>query len=454
MNNFLNNLKFLKLKKKLAPFLKKTKRFFKNKTLKIIFVSFLTVVVTVGILFSILWFNKEKLFNFIASNYIFQPNLAREKPILIEKIEEIPAVVAVKEEKKEEIVKEEETVVSAVKKAKPAVVSVVVNKEVPRYEIKYEEEKITNSDGDRVIVKNPIKVPNGTEYKQVGTGSGFLISTGGMIVTNRHVVESTEGVKFTVLLNNGNEYEAKVLARDPVLDVAILKIEATNLPFLKLSNSDELQVGESVVAIGNAMGEFRNTVSVGVVSGLSRSLMASGSGGYKEFLYKVIQTDAAINPGNSGGPLLNLAGDVIGINVALAEGSSNIGFSLPIDSVKGVIEQVSKTGKITRPYVGVRYVVVDQSLKIKLELPVGYGVLVKKGSKDEEAVISGSPAAKAGILENDIILSVDGEIINAGNDFMSLIRSKKIGDQVILKVLSNNVEKNISIKLEELPEAL
>jgi len=434
--------------KKLSPVLKKLKKFFKNKTFKIFIISFVTMIFTILVVFTVLWGFRNKILSFIASNYILQSQSLNNKPILIEKIEEVISPAVVKEEVK---AKEEGTVVSAVKKAKPAVVSIVISKEVPKYDITYEE--VVNSRTGEKETKR-IRIENGTEYKPFGSGSGFLVSHDGYIVTNRHVVDKTNA-KFTVLLNSGIEYNAKVLALDPVLDVAILKIESGSLPYLELSNSDDLQIGQSVVAIGNSMGEFKNTVSVGVVSGLSRSLLASSSGGLKEFLYKVIQTDAAINPGNSGGPLLNLSGDVVGINVAVAEGSSNIGFSLPINSVKDVISQVKKTGKIIRPYIGIRYIPVNESVKAEFGLLVNYGILIQKGSGEKDfAVIPGSPAEKAGLLEGDIILDVDNEIININNDFMSLIRSKKIGDKITLKVLSKTTEKNVTLKLEELPESL
>jgi serine protease Do len=167
---------------------------------------------------------------------------------------------------------------------------------------------------------------------------------------------------------------------------------------------------------------------VGVVSGLSRSLTAGDNAGQSERLDKVIQTDAAINPGNSGGPLLNLKGQVIGINVAVVQGSSNVGFALPINSVKSVIDSVIKTGKIERPYVGIRYVNVTADLKEKNNLTVDYGILVQRGATATDlAVIPGSPADKAGIVENDIILSVDGTKIDADQNFTSLIRYKKVG---------------------------
>jgi serine protease Do len=245
------------------------------------------------------------------------------------------------------------------------------------------------------------------------------------------------------------------LARDPVLDVAFVKINATGLPYLQLDDSDTLQVGQSVIAIGNALGEFKNTVSVGVVSGLSRSITAGDETGQTEQLDKVIQTDAAINPGNSGGPLLDLAGNVVGINVAVVQGSSNIGFALPINSVKNAINSFEKTGKISRPYVGIRYIDITADVKAKNNLSVDYGILVQRGATASEvAVIPGSPADKAGIVENDIILSVDGQNIDQDHDFSNLIRSKSVGDTVQLGVLSKGLQKTVTLKLEQAPDTL
>lgn len=255
------------------------------------------------------------------------------------------------------------------------------------------------------------------------------------------------------MLNNGKKYNAQVLARDAVLDVALMKINGSGFPYLELGNSDNLDVGQSVIAIGNALGEFKNTVSVGVVSGLSRSIVAGDGSGQSERLDKVIQTDAAINPGNSGGPLLNLNGKVVGINVAVVQGSSNVGFALPINSVKSVIDSVKKTGKIVRPYIGFRYVPITEDIKNRNNLSVDYGILIARGQNiNDLAVMPGSPANKAGILENDIILEIDGVKINTENDFASLIRSKNIGDTVMLRVLSKGIEKIVYIKLEQAPD--
>lgn len=347
---------------------------------------------------------------------------------------------------------QESFVVDAVKKTSPAVVSIVITKDVPKYETYYEQ---SNPFGDMfpgLFFNTPKLKQNGTEKKEIGGGSGFFVSSTGLLVTNKHVV-SDKDAEYTVFTNDGKKYDARVLARDSVLDIAVLQVKGAGFSYLEFADSDKIQVGQSVIAIGNALAEFRNTVSVGVVSGLARSITASDGSGKSELLDHVIQTDAAINPGNSGGPLLNLSGDVVGVNVAVAQGSENIGFALPANAIKSVVDSVRQTGKIVRPYLGVRYTQVTESIKEKNNLSVDYGVIVSKGeTKEELAVIPGSPADKAGIVENDIILEVNGKKLDEDSNLAMIIRDKKIGDTLTLKVLSKGVEKEVSVVLEKAPE--
>lgn len=292
----------------------------------------------------------------------------------------------------------------------------------------------------------------GTQPQEIGGGSGFLVSADGLIVTNKHVV-ADESASYTVFTNDGTKYEAEVIARDPANDIAVIKIKGSNLPFLQFGNSDTLQVAQTAIAIGNALSEFRNTVSIGVISGLSRSIVAGDGFGQAEQLEQVIQTDAAINPGNSGGPLLNSAGQVIGVNVAVAQGSENIGFALPANTVKSVVESVQKTGKIVRPFLGVRYVQITPVLKERNKLPVDYGVLVSRGETPEDlAVLPGSAADKAGLVEGDIILEVDGKKLDENTSLAAIVRTKNVGDTVRLKVLSKGSEKEVTVKLQEIPQ--
>jgi serine protease Do len=358
------------------------------------------------------------------------------------------------------IVSEESAVIDAVNKVSPAVVSVIVTKDLPkiRYNTPLNNDFFQQFFGDQF--NNFFGNPNdqnqdngsqgGTQKVEIGGGTGFIIASDGYIVTNKHVV-SDEQADYTILLNNEKKYPAKVLARDPMSDLAVLKIDAKNLPTVEFGESTGLKVGQSVIAIGNALGEFRNTVSVGVISGLSRSIIAGDNGLGSESLTGVIQTDASINPGNSGGPLLNIAGQVIGINTAIAQGAQNIGFTIPINDVKNSIESVQKFGKIIRPWLGVRYMMINKDLATANNLPVDYGALISRGQTQSElAVIPGSPADKAGIVENDIILEIDGKKLDSADGVANIINKHKVGDTVTLKIMHKGQEKKISIKLEEM----
>lgn len=347
------------------------------------------------------------------------------------------------------------SVEQVVEKVSPAVVSVIVTKDIPKLERYYEDYNpfgdnfFDNFFGDNFKFRVPRYKQNGTEKKEIGGGTGFIVSSNGLIITNKHVVADKEA-EYTVLMNDETKYKAEVLARDPVNDIAVLKIDKKGLPVIKLGNSDKLKVGQSVVAIGNALGEYRNTVSTGIVSGLKRDITASSGYGQSEQLSGVIQTDAAINPGNSGGPLLNMKGEAIGVNVAIVQGSQNIGFSLPINDVVQVLESVKKYGKIVRPWIGVRYLMINKTLKEKNQLPYDYGALIVRGEKvDDLAVIPGSPADKAGIVENDIILEFDGKKLEAEYDLSKAVLKHNVGDRVRLKIYHKGEEKEVDIILKE-----
>jgi len=418
--------------------IKYIKKIFNNKSFWTSFLySFVSFMILFGVSAGVVWHFRANLFGYFAGEYM-QDSKSAENNQTSEKILE-----------KQTIFTQERFVVDAVKKTNPAVVSIVVSKEVPKYEAYIDPNQ--NPFGDMFPGFNfniPQYRQKGTEKKEVGGGSGFFVSSDGLIVTNKHVVDQKD-VEYTVFTNDSKKHTASVVARDPVLDIALIKIEGSNFPSLSLGNSDTLEVGQNVIAIGNALGEFRNTVSVGVVSGLARSITAGDGSGHTEVLDQVIQTDAAINPGNSGGPLLDLSGKVIGVNVAVAQGSQNVGFALPINSVKGAIDSVKSTGKIVRPYLGVRYVAINSVMKEKNNLTVDYGVLIKTGATASDlAVIPGSPADKAGLVENDIILEVDGVKIDDKTSFASIIRQKKVGQVITLKILHKGAEKTVTATLE------
>ena len=251
-------------------------------------------------------------------------------------------------------------------------------------------------------------------------------------------------------MTDGTSYEVTVVARDPQLDIAVLQIQAppSDLTYLEFGDSLALRLGEPVIAIGNALAEFRNSVSVGVVSGLSRSIVASDGMGQSEQLDQVIQTDAAINPGNSGGPLLNSTGEVIGVNVATSQGADNIGFALPAHVVVRVVESVVEYGEIVRPFLGVRYVEIPSPLSELSDVQVDYGVLVIRGqSADEVAVLPGSPADQAGITEGTVILSIDGVELRE-QSLATILRQKSIGDTVELEIIQAGERKTVAVTLE------
>lgn len=333
----------------------------------------------------------------------------------------------------------------------PAVVSVVVTKDVPVYERYFEEIDPWGFWGGFSV---PRVRELGTEERQVGGGSGFFVSADGLIVTNRHVVSDADA-RYSVLTNDGRVYEVDVLARDPHLDIAILQVRhlaaGETVPYLSFGDSGKLRLGETVVAIGNALAEFRNSVSVGVVSGLSRSIVASDRRGHSERLDDVIQTDAAINPGNSGGPLLNVRGEVVGVNVATSHGADNIGFALPASVVFGVVNSVKETGQILRPFLGVRYQMITDRLKTHYNLSVDYGALILRGERpDELAVMPGSPADKAGLRENDIILALDGVSLR-NRDLAQVLRTKQVGDTITLRVYQRGEMSELTLTLVAAP---
>ena len=353
---------------------------------------------------------------------------------------------------------QEDAVINVVKNYSPAVVSIIITKNVPVYEQYY---STPSNNFDPFGFWDNFQVPQvrqkGTQNQEVGAGSGFIVSEDGMVVTNKHVVSDTTA-EYTAITTDGKKYPAKVLAIDPSQDLAVVKITpAAGQKFaaVKLGDSSNLQIGQSVIAIGNALGEFNNTVSVGVISGLQRSITAGG-GGTGETLDNLIQTDAAINEGNSGGPLLNLKGEVIGVNTAMASGAQSIGFVLPVNTAKRDIDQVKNSGKITYAYLGVYYTLVDDEVQKANNLAVNYGAWVTTTSADQAAgkaaavsVIAGSPAQKAGIKDQDIILEINSEKITPTISLSQLIAKYNPGDKVTLKVRRGASELKLEVTLAD-----
>ncbi len=354
-----------------------------------------------------------------------------------------PVKQMVKEEVKTQVVDESSAIIDTVEKTKDAVVSIVISKDVPVFE-NYRFDPF----GDGFFFPFYQRKQVGTEKQQVGAGTGFFVSDDGTIVTNKHVVSDPDA-EYTVILNNGEKYDAKVLDRDPYIDIAVIKVAYKPKTYISLGDSSKIKVGQRVIAIGNSLGQFSNTVSEGIISGLSRSIVAgSGTGNYEQ-LNDVIQTDAAINPGNSGGPLLDLNGNAIGVNVAVAQNAENIGFAIPINTVKSILQSIKEHGKIVHPYLGVRYVQINKDIQKKNNLSVDYGALIVRGeTRTDLAVIPGSPADKAGLRENDIILEVNGVKLDEKTSLQREILKYNVGDEITLKVLSKGKEKEVKVTLE------
>ncbi len=352
-------------------------------------------------------------------------------------------------------VSEESATIDVVKKASPAVVSILISKD------------LSSQQQQSDIFSNPFffspffQMPSNPapaapksstpNFQQVGAGSGFFISADGMIVTNKHVVQDSQA-KYAVLTSDGKKYDAKVLSTDPVNDLAILKIDISNAPTLNLADSSKIEIGQRVIAIGNSLGQYSNTVTEGIVSGIGRNITA-GSEGVSEQLEGVIQTDAAINPGNSGGPLLNIFGDVIDINTAMDQQGQLVGFAIAANDIKKAVQSYQRYGKIVRPFLGIRYVLITDDIKSKNNLPVAQGAWVISGQDDSgnlsSGVVAGSAADKAGIKNNDIIVSVNGSKIDQQHSLASIVRTFNPGDTISLDVIRDKKHITIKVTLEE-----
>jgi len=322
-----------------------------------------------------------------------------------------------------------------IKKVLPAVVSITVSKLLPVFETPFAPPRSPFG------FDNFFMIPRGKKKMKVGGGSGFIVDSSGIVLTNRHVVSDPQA-EYIVVLNEEEKCEAKVLARDQIHDVAILKINKKNLPTIPLGDSAKLELGQTAIAIGNVLGAFRDTVSVGVVSGLSREISA-GDVNTKRItkLRGLIQTDAAINPGNSGGPLIDISGKAIGINTAMVFFAENVGFALPINNAKKDLADLKKYGRLRQPFLGVRYTLLNKELQKRFNLPIDRGALVISEPVPEgKAVIAGSAGDKAGIKEGDIILEVQNVKISEKNPLEVILEKCKIGQTISLKTFRNGKE--------------
>lgn len=339
---------------------------------------------------------------------------------------------------KQSVVYQESVVTDVVEEALPSVVTIGIN--------------VTRQSQDSLEFNpfNPLQpfreVPGEEEKIKQNIGSGFIISADGLIITNKHVVSETDAT-YEVVTNDQKKHSVENIYRDPLNDLAILKINARGLKPLKIGNSTNLKLGQMAIAIGTPLGEFPNSITVGIVSGLGRGITAgSPFEGFVEKLDNVIQTDAAISPGNSGGPLLNSKGQVIGVNTAIAAEGQNLGFAIPVNVVQKLIASFEKRGgSFERPYIGVRYQMLDRKTAIQNKLVEGAWV---------EEVVEDSPASRAGIQEDDIITRFDGKQVNGDDEqgLARLILEKQIGDSVAVDIWREGDTQTVNMRLEAYSE--
>ena len=345
--------------------------------------------------------------------------------------------------------KEKSKIIDTIKEVMPAVVSIAISKDLKEVqkEIASEMPYLPNIGNHFEIPKEMIDAHGRVK---IGGGSGFIVRENGIILTNKHVIMDPMA-EYTVITSQNNECQAKILARDPINDVAILKIDVEEkLSIVKLGNSSDAELGQTVIAIGNALGIFKNTVSSGIISGLSRSISAQADQtAPPQEMRGLIQTDAAINPGNSGGPLVNIYGEAIGINAAIVFGAQNIGFAIPINSAIHDLNDLNKFGHIRRPMLGIRYVTIDKNLKEKMKLPVAYGALVSGEGFDGHGIVPKSPADKAGIKVGDIVLECNNEKITREKTMQDFLENYGAGDEINLKIHREGKLITAKVKLAE-----
>ncbi len=345
---------------------------------------------------------------------------------------------------------EDKKIISTIKKVMPAVVSIIISKHLEDIEKEIPPElypflPVDPSDPAHPKLKIPDALVDKRGMVKIGGGSGFIVESDGLILTNKHVISDPKA-EYTIIADDGRRFSGEILTRDPINDVAILKINASNLPRVLLGNAAKLELGQGAIAIGNALGLFKNTVSLGIISGLSRSISAQADPkSPPQEMRGLIQTDAAINPGNSGGPLVDLSGFAIGINAAIVFGAQNIGFAIPINAAKRDLDDLKKFGRIRRPLLGVRYITIDDNLKEKMNLPVSYGALVMRESPHDHGVLPNGPAHKAGIREKDIILECNHKKVDRDHPIQDVLENLNVGD--ILELLVLRGEKKFPVKL-------
>ncbi|MCK9197978.1 MAG: trypsin-like peptidase domain-containing protein [Bacilli bacterium] len=308
------------------------------------------------------------------------------------------------------------------KKVCPAVITIIASKDIP----KLDAASFLSLQGNLDL--------NHKGQAKVGGGSGFIVSKDGYVFTCAHVVKDFEA-DYSVIIDPEHRYEARVLSRDFLSDIAILKIRGKDFSFLKIANSDKVELGQYAISVGNSLGEFEDSISLGIISGLSRNIKACDGMDFHTDLKGLFQTDAAINNGNSGGPLINVNGEVIGINTAMIEKAQNIGFAIPINCAVKDLKEIRKFGKIKRPHLGVKYVLLDKNISEENNLPIAEGALIVRERYGENPIAKGSSSDKAGLKEYDVIISFNGKKINKENSLVDCLSKSKIGDKVNVEIL-------------------
>jgi serine protease Do len=340
------------------------------------------------------------------------------------------------------ISEEQSAIIDLVDKSNKSVVSISISKLIP---VTRQSSPFDSFFG-RLPQNNNSNNDSGKE-QTIGGGTGFIVSSDGLIITNRHVV-SDPSATYIVLFNDGSEAKAEIKTLHPTQDLAIIKVDKKDLKPVDFADSDKLKVGQTAVAIGNALGEFDNTVSRGVISGLRRSITASDGQGNSEQLSQVIQTDAAINQGNSGGPLLDINAKVVGVNVATAEGAQSIGFAIPSNIVISMINDFKQYGKVKIPFMGVRYTMIVPGSDQAKQYNVESGALVI-GDAQTPAIVPNSPAFKAGIKTGDVITAIEGKKVSVKQTLSDIVSQYKIGDTIKLTIIRDGKEQKLSLVLEE-----
>lgn len=339
----------------------------------------------------------------------------------------------------------QEHIITTVRKTMPSVVSILLTEHLDAIKAKHHPAaypffpKHQRELQDKLAADHPA---------YAGGGSGFVIHESGLVVTNKHVV-SDANLDYSVVTTDGRHFPAAVLTMDPLTDIAILKVEADDLIAVEFGDAAGLELGTCVLAIGNALGVFKNTLSFGVISGLSRSVSSQSATGSSHELRGLIQTDAAINPGNSGGPLVTLDGKVIGINAALVTGAQNISLAIPVSAIVRDLEDLRSYGHIRRPYLGLRYVIIGEQFARQLGAPVASAAYVTGETPHETGVLPESPAHKSGLRDADLIVACDGRPISEDHTFQDILEASQVGQTLELSVWRDGVSRVVFVTLEE-----